>query len=255
MRFFQRAAALMLLLLLACTASSAGANPSFIYGQSELGRDLVCHRVGSAEADSSILLVFGVHGFEDAYDHDGHVLRMIAEGMIHHYTANTDELQNFCLYIIPSANPDGLIDGTTNHGFGRCNANGFDVNRDFSFNWTEDTTTRNQTGEEPFVTAEARAIRALVEKIQPTYGVDVHGWKKASYGNGKMAEIFAGPFNFKVKRLSTQGMLCAWLRSMTEDAILIELPYPPDPEEYVITNTAKLIEGVNAWIEYCQPDE
>jgi len=246
----------MFLLIFVCTAGCAAENSSsFVYGHSEMGRDLICWRVGRADAESSILLVFGVHGFEDAFDHDGEVLKRIAEGMIAHYEEHADELRNFCLYIIPCANPDGQIDGTTQYGFGRCNANGYDINRDFSFNWVEDNTERNQTGEEPFVTAEARAIRDLVELIRPTYGIDVHGWKEATYGNGKMAEVFAEPFRCEINRLSTQGMLCAWLRSMTEDAILIELPYPPDTAEYVAENTAKLIEGVNAWIGCCQPAE
>lgn len=248
----------LILMLAVCFAAGAAIaqetaiHTQFVYGQSELGRDLICHRVGSADASSSILIVFGVHGFEDAFDHDGEVLKRIAESMISHYARKVEELQDFCLYIIPSANPDGLIEGTTQYGFGRCNANGLDINRDFPFDWAKNTETRNLTGKAPFSTAEARAIRDLVEAVKPTYGVDVHGWKEAAYGNRKMAEVFAKPFQFEVKRLSTEGMLCAWLNSITEEAILIELPPVPDKEAYVTENSARLIEGVNAWVEYCR---
>lgn len=241
----------IVLLWTGCSMAEPSANQSFVYGQSELGRDLICHQMGSDDAEQSMLIVFGVHGFEDAFDHDGEVLRLIAEKLISHYRAFPEELRAFRLYIIPSANPDGLLDGHTNHGFGRCNANGIDINRDFPFDWEEDVSTRNQTGEAPLATAEARAICALVEKLNPTYGIDVHGWKNAAYGNGKMAEIFARPFRIKVKRLSTEGMLGAWLHSMTVESILIELPYQPDTEAYVDLNSSRLIEGINAWIAYC----
>ncbi len=236
-----------------CYAEDAPIHTQFSYGQSEMGRDLICHRIGTQDANRSMLMVFGVHGFEDSYPHDGQVLRLIAENLIDHYTANVQELQDFCLYIIPCANPDGLIDGITHNGFGRCNANGYDINRDFPFDWEYDDTDRNRTGETPLVTAEARAICALVEDIQPTYGVDVHGWKNAAYGNGRMAENFAVPFGFKVKRLSTQGMLGAWLHSVTNESILMELPPDPNEDDYVTENSAKLIESINRWIAYCQP--
>ena len=247
---------LLLTLLLASGLGHAEETPvhtQFPYGQSEMGRDLICHRIGTQDAARSMLMVFGVHGFEDSYPHDGQVLKLIAENLIDHYTASLQELQDFCLYIIPCANPDGLIDGTTHNGFGRCNANGYDINRDFPFDWEMDDSDRNRTGETPLVTAEASAICSLVETIQPSYGVDVHGWKKGAYGSGRMAENFAFPFRFKVKGLSTQGMLCAWLNSITYESILLELPPDPNEYEYVTENSAKLIQAVNRWIAYCQP--
>lgn len=253
MKRSQRLFILVCLLIFLYKGSSAAStavaefHSSLVYGYSELGRDLICHRIGRPESTQSLLMVFGIHGFEDAFDHDGEVLKQIAESLISHYTANTGELGNLCLYIVPCANPDGLIDGTTHQGFGRCNANEIDVNRDFPFNWIESAIPRNQTGETPFATAESRAIRDLVEMIQPTYGMDIHGWKEASYGNGDMAEVFAKPFRFEIKRLSTEGMLCAWLNSITEEAILLELPPFPDFDDYVTQNSARLIEGVNAW--------
>ena len=236
-----------------CHAEEMPVHTQFAYGQSEMGRELICHRIGTQDAARSMLLVFGVHGFEDSYPHDGQTLKLIAENLISHYTANVQELQNFCLYIIPCANPDGLIDGTTHNGFGRCNANGYDINRDFPFDWERDDTDRNRTGKTPLVTAEARAICSLVENIQPTYGVDVHGWKNAAYGNGRMAENFAVPFRFKVKGLSTQGMLGAWLNSVTHESILMELPPEPNESEYVTDNSSRLIQAVNRWIAYFQP--
>lgn len=258
---FRRFAALMCILLTAAMSFAAAEDlmpqehTQFVYGQSELGRELVCHRIGAQQAEKSILMVFGIHGFEDEFDHDGEVLKMIAEKIIAHYDENPQALGDFCLYIVPSANPDGLIEGTTKDGFGRCNALGMDINRDFPVGWTRKTGARNKTGKEPFATAEARAIRDLVETVQPTYGVDVHGWIKASYGTGKMAKIFAEPFRFTVKKPSAGGMLCRWLDSVTQEGIMIELPPKPDKEAYVTDNSAKLIAGIDAWIAHCSQEK
>ena len=234
-------------------AGDMALHTQFVYGQSELGRDLVCHRVGRADAAQSILMVFGVHGFEDAFDRDGEVLAMIAERMIAHYTENVEELRSFCLYLIPSANPDGLQEGTLIEGFGRCNANGIDINRDFSVDWSRMTNSRNRTGKKPFSTAEARAIRDLVLSLKPDYAMDVHGWCELSFGNGKMAKIFAEPFGLEVKRLCGGGMVCAWLNTVTKESMMIELPPDPNRDAYVTETSAGLIEGVNAWAAHCDP--
>ena len=239
--------------ILWCSAGLAeDVHTQFVYGQSEMGRDLVCHRVGRSDAKYSMLLLFGVHGFEDAFDRDGEVLARIAQQLISHYETHTEELGGFCLYVIPTANPDGLIDGVSNEGFGRSNANGIDVNRDFSSDWSQNTKTRNRTGDAPFSTAEARAIRDLVLEVKPTYAMDVHGWAECSYGNGKMAVLMAEPFDFEVQKLRGGGMACAWLNTVTKESMLLELPPDPDLETYVTENSRRMIEGLNAWLDYSQ---
>ena len=251
----KRIVAAALLILLCASAAGLCEAPvipeTFVYGTSELGRELICHRVGPEAAARSMLMVFGVHGYEDDFDRDGEVLKLIAEHIIAHYTVHPEQLKDFCLYIVPVANPDGLLEGKSKDGFGRCNANGLDINRDFPVGWTKKTTKRNKTGKEPFSTAEARAIRDLVETVKPTYGMDIHGWIKASYGTGKMAKIFAEPFRFEIKKPSAGGMLCRWLGEVTEEAIMIELPPRPNKDGYVTKNGDKLIEGINVWVEYC----
>lgn len=249
---------IMVLIWMVCSPLSARAQAqegeetgrrSFVYGQSELGRDLICYAIGNEQAEKSVLIVFGVHGFEDDFNHDAEVLRLIAEEVIAYYAGHPELLENFCLYIIPSANPDGLYDGKTQDGFGRCNAKGMDVNRDFPVGWKKRTDSRNLTGDEPFSTAEARAIRDLVASVAPTYGIDVHGWINASYGDGEMARVFAKPFKFTVKQPVSGGMLCMWLNEVTEEAIMLELPFSPNKKQYVKDNSSRLIEGLNRWME------
>lgn len=224
-----------------------------VYGYSELGRELVCYRIGDDQAARSMLMIFGVHGFEDSFSQDAIVLHVIADEITIHYAAQPDLLQDFCLYIIPTANPDGLIDGVSQDGFGRCNANGLDINRDFPVNWRKRTESRNRTGDAPFSTAEARAIRDLVEQVAPTYAIDVHGWINAAYGDGRMARVFAKPFGFSVKEPVSGGMLCSWLDQVTEEAIMLELPYAPSKDDYVRNNSQRLIEGIDQWIEKSRP--
>lgn len=217
---------------------------AFIYGLSESGRELTCHCVGDPQSAYSLLLTFGVHGFEDAYDHDGEVLRLIAHRVIDHFEKNPEQLSDLCLYVVPSANPDGLMDGTTHNGFGRCNAAGLDVNRDFPIDWSGDYRVRYKTGDAPFSSAEARSIRNLVEKISPTYGVDVHGWIDAVYGSGAAADLFAQSFGMPIRSIRSGGTLAQWFDSVLREGVLLELPPDPDEGSYVDQNSEKLIDAI-----------
>lgn len=248
MNNIRRMAALLLTLLALCMgAAGAETHTQLVYGQSEKGRDLICHRVGREEAERSLMMVFGVHGYEDAFDRDGEVLRRIAQTLLAHYETNVDALGSFCLYVVPTANPDGLLEGTSKDGFGRCNANGIDINRDFSSDWSRQTNSRNRTGRAPFSTAEARAIRDLVTTVQPDYAMDVHGWCELAFGNGKLAQTFAEPFGFEVRRLCGGGMVCAWMNTVTRESMMLELPPNPNLNDYVTDTANRLIAGIDAW--------
>lgn len=244
MHIIPRITALLLLLTFVLVpAARCQSDPAeIIYGYSENGRALVCHRIGNEDAAQRILLVFGVHGFEDAYDHDGEVLRLIAHRVIDFFCAQTPD--DFALYVVPCANPDGLLDGTTKNGFGRCNANGLDINRDFPVNWKADYHSRVKTGSEPFSTAEARALRDLVEQVAPDFAADIHGWIDAVYGSGPSAETFAQAFGMRLRAIRSGGTLAQWMQSTLPDAILLELPPNPNEDKYVTKNSEALIEAI-----------
>lgn len=244
-----RIAAFFLCLLL---LPGLAAGESFVYGASERGRDLVCHRLGAGDAPASFLLTFAVHGFEGAADHDGQYLVDIAQRLMDHYAQHPESLEGFALYIVPCANPDGLIDGVAEDKIGRLNANGYDINRDFPVKWTRKTTPTNRTGDAPFTTAEARAIRDLVERIRPTYAADVHGWINGVYGDEALCKAFWKAFGFPIRDFSGGGMLAQWYETQTEAAVLVELPHRPGREGYVEDNAAKLIEALDLWMEQCR---
>lgn len=243
---------LAFMVLIGCVPSACAQEVStyetFIYGTSVQGRLLLCHRIGNPEAAKSVLMVFGIHGFEDSFKKDGSVLSTIANQMIEHYRADPSLLGDAVLYIVPCANPDGQEAGKSEDGFGRCNADGIDINRDFPVGWKKMSSSRYRTGSEPFSTPEAQGLRYLVEKISPTYGVDVHGWINRVYGDPAMAQPFMEAFGFGYKEYSSGGMLSQWMAEEMEAAVLVELPDNARSEGFVESCTERLISALDIWL-------
>lgn len=235
------------LALCLCMLSGACAEERFVFGTSEMGRALTCARIGDEDAEKSLLMTFAVHGFEDAYDHDGWVLVEIAEKLIARYAADPSGLNGHALYVVPCVNPDGLLEGKSRDGFGRANANGIDINRDFSARWKKYPNARNRTGDAPFASAEARAIRDLVQTVQPAWGVDVHGWIECVYGTRNLARPFMEAFGVEYADYMTGGKLSQWVARNAEAAVLVELPRDPAQENYVTDCVQKLAAALDAW--------
>ena len=253
------AALVITALFLSCAAAEESFTETFVYGKSALGRDLECVRVGSPDAEKRLLLVFCVHGYEDVFIRDGALLTEIAGALIDMLSSDPAALQNSAVYIVPCANPDGLLEGTSNAGFGRCNAEGLDINRDFPEGWVRRSSGASRTGDAPFSTPEARALRDLVLTLSPDYAADVHGYVNAVKYSSRadMAKYFASKdvMNMKSEKWRTGGMLCAWLDTVTNGALLIELPTPIKggnvnvlKEGYAADMAARLFRGVTGWL-------
>ena len=212
---------------------------TFIYGQSESKRDLICHLIGPKDYKKTILLNFTIHGFEDNYSRDGQVLVDAANALIEHYK-NNDLLKDTRLLIIPLANPDGLLDGYTNNGFGRNNANGVDLNRDFDANHLVRPEGRNYTPS-PFSASESRALRDLVLEYKPDVVLDLHGWLNTTIGNGKLAKVFRDELGLPHQQefgSGCRGYFTYWTHLQGISSLLVEFK---DPK----INTEKLIKTIN----------
>ncbi len=217
---------------------------SFVYGKSELGRDLVCYSISPENYSKTILLEFEIHGFEDSYAHDGQVLVDTANALIEYYS-NVEDLNNTRLLIIPSANPDGLIDGTTNNGFGRCNAKGIDLNRDFDANYKIFSTSRNYT-QYAFSAAESRALRDLYNEYTPNIVIDFHGWESSLIGDIELSTPFNEEMGLRISHAFTStnanGYFSNWAHQQGSLAMLVEFTSPSD------INLANLKNAINRLI-------
>ena len=195
------------------------------YGTSELGRDLEYYSFEPKGYSRTVLLNFAIHGFEDEYSADAQVLVDTANQLIDYYNNNFDKLKNTKLIIIPCANPDGLLDGNTNNGFGRCNAKGIDLNRDFDANYRAYSSARNYT-QSPFSASESRALRDLVLSAKPEITIDFHGWENCTIGNYNIAQVFLEEMglahNVDFGTTNASGYFSNWAYQQGSAGLLVE---------------------------------
>lgn len=121
-------------------------------------------------------------GYEDEYAKDGQILVNLAKTLIEYYSNNPENLGNYQMIIVPSANPDGLIEGKNNWrvgtegAFGRCTADGVDMNRDF------------KAGE--FKAVESQKLKELMDEYKMDIHIDFHGWEDSVIGNPTIVKAF-----------------------------------------------------------------
>lgn len=93
---------------------------SICYGQSGAGRELMAYRFGTGE--NVMVAGFAIHGYEDNFARDGQALVHTAELLMDLLDENMDMVNSYgwSIYVLPCMNPDGLTDGYTQNGPGRC---------------------------------------------------------------------------------------------------------------------------------------
>lgn len=218
----------------------------FVYGKSVNGRDLVCYSFTPENYSRTILLNFAIHGFEDDYAHDGQVLVNAANQLIEYYRSYEDF--NGCrVLIVPCANPDGLYDGTTNNGFGRCNALGIDLNRDFDANYVANTTPGRNYTPYAFSGAESRALRDLFYEYRPEIVCDFHGWLNTTIGDSELAEVFLQEMGLAHQTVFTatncRGYFANWAHQQDALGLLVEFKNTQFSVEALKSAVNRLISG------------
>lgn len=209
------------------------------YGTSGEGRPLYYYKIGNG--NKILLMTFAIHGFEDGWPRDGYQLVKMAENLISKLAAKDSQdkgLNGWSVYIIPSANPDGLLDGYTNNGPGRCQiSKSIDINRDFTGNFKIYTDPRNKTGDKPFEAPEAVALKNLVDKLMTispdVVVVDTHGWLDATYGFSGVAKYFDEQFDLKNRFIHVYdgGYFVGYAKDKGAKSVLVELPKPENAED------------------------
>ena len=120
-------------------------------GTTVLGRDITAWIKRERSFTHRVMVIGGVHGNEP-------VSPPTVRGLV-----DADVPDDVEVWLVPAMNADGTAAGT------RCNANGVDLNRNFSWGWRADT-----GGPGPISEPETQAMTELVERLQPDLVVWVH---------------------------------------------------------------------------------
>lgn len=197
------------------------------YGTSGLGKDLIYYKIGNG--DNVCFTVFEQHGWEDAWAYDGTELVKIADRVMSNLSSSGIN-NNWTLYIIPYANPDGITNGYTNNGPGRCTVSKqIDMNRSWPANFTPYYSSRNFTGETALGSVE---VLSLYNFINNNIGsgkkiiLDIHGWLNMTYGNQEIGQYFGEQFGFGHSSTYGNGYLETWGQLIGAKSCLVELPMP-----------------------------
>lgn len=210
-----------------------------VYGKSGLGVNLICNKISPlSPVNYRILLVFEIHGYEDEFARDGQSLVDMGNSVTAYFSSNRALLNGCELYIVPSANPDGLTNGQSKDGKGRCQISlGVNINRDFDFNFMVLPDPRDHTLDKPFSAPETCALRDLFYAVRPNVSIDDHGWLDELIGDKTLENIFSGEigvdhlYQFTAKE---HGFYSGWAGAQGAKSMLLE--YPPaaayNPAEY-----------------------
>ena len=209
------------------------------YGNSGLGKELKYYKLGKGK--NVAFVVFEQHGWEDAWAYDGIELVNIAQKVIQDLSS-TGISSNWTLYIIPYANPDGITDGHTNNGPGRCTVTSkVDMNRCWPANFTPYYNDRNYTGATPLAAVEAQQLKKFIEGHMGNGKkiiLDIHGWLNQTYGDSEVASYFTSQFGFGHSSTYGSGYLETWGKSIGAQSCLVELPMPSSSADITNRNYA-----------------
>lgn len=190
------------------------------YGQSGRGRSLTYTAITPSNYNRTMLFVFEQHGFEDIYAKDGQVLVNAANTVINHFSKlDADALNGVRIVVVSSANPDGLAEGYTHNGPGRCTiVGGVDMNRDWpTSTYQRSTSARNYTLY-PLSCKETQSLNNLINTLQPSVMLDIHGWLNGVYGDRGLARIFNNGMALPSQSLfsSTSGLMATDVTNLSD---------------------------------------
>lgn len=217
------------------------AGTSISYGTSTDGRSLKAYKLGSGP--NTLFAVFAQHGFEDGWAADGIELVKIANNLLSGMKANGN-LSKWTIYVIPTANPDALLGGYTNNGYGRCTYYGYDMNRSHNTNPSASfTDSRNKTNSK---CSEVVALENFITSNKSSSGqnvlLDVHGWENSTLGDPTISKYFGDALGLRhVSDGGSNGYLIKWGAQNNIASVLVELP---------LTSNAAALANLNIYSKF-----
>ena len=206
-----------------------------VKGNGSGGNDLRFYRIGNGS--KKLFVNFSIHGFEDAYSHDGAELTYMADEFFNYLKKNiTEDLVNeWTIYIFPVSNPDGQYSGWTNNGPGRTTLyswapgnKGIDMNRCFPVGYKSLSGDRNYTGTQALQAYEAENLRNFIVSHTGSQNIviDVHGWLNETIGDNGIGSYYRNQFGISHHIGSYgHGYFINWARSLPNTrSMLLELP-------------------------------
>ncbi|MFN2612502.1 MAG: M14 family zinc carboxypeptidase [Solirubrobacterales bacterium] len=136
---------------------AAATTPAEPVGTSVRGEPIEAIRLGDPNSPRKALVVGEIHGDEPGG------LKITAA-----LRRDFSDIQGVDLWIVDAANPDGLA------AHRRPNAHRVDLNRNWSYRWREGRHDGYYPGPAPFSEPESRAMRDLIERLQPQVSVWYH---------------------------------------------------------------------------------
>lgn len=225
------------------------------YGTSGLGKELKYYKLGNG--NNVVFVVFEQHGWEDAWASDGIELVNIAQRVIN--GLNNYSYADWSIYVVPYANPDGITNGYTNNGPGRCTiTTSIDMNRSWPAEFKPVYTSRNYTGDSPEGCVELTQLKDFILNKKGTNAniiLDIHGWLNKTYGDAEIGKYFCDSFGFTHSSTYGSGYLQTWGKSIGAKACLIELPKPSSSNDIITGDySGKLLSGIVNMLNEVQTD-
>jgi N-acetylmuramoyl-L-alanine amidase len=181
-------------------------------GHSEQGRPIRAMLVGSPRARVKLLVVGVIHGNEQA----GRAVVSRLE--------RAHPPRGTALWLVDSANPDGMAAGT------RWNAHGVDLNRNFPYRWQPQHGVY-ESGPGPASEAETQVLQHFVERVRPRATVWYHQALgivvKRTGGDAKLQRLYSTKSGLPRKALPRyHGTAISWQNHTFggDTAFVVELP-------------------------------